>query len=81
MQNNSSLPKWQLGDNIHGKTYGEWTGEFWKWLLNFPIASGPGRSAYRDLSQTDLNVIFLSGILDIDGGLGDTNENKVNIFP
>jgi len=78
MQNNAPIPQWHTGDNIYGKTYGEWTAGFWKWLTNFPLETGPGRSNTCDLSQTDPDVFFCAGVADVNEGLGDPNEVKRN---
>ena len=76
MQDYQSLKTWHVGDNIHGKTYEEWTGEFWKWLTNFPLNQSPGRSDSCDLSQSNPYVFFLEGYLDTDEGPGDPKENE-----
>ncbi len=78
MQNNTPIPHWHVGDDIHGRTYGEWTADFWRWLTNFPLDTGPGRSDSCDTTQTNENVFFLAGVADNDEGIGDPNQVKRN---
>jgi len=48
---------------IFGMTYGEWTAEWWKWLLSIPVSTNPladESGQYATLHQLS-NVWFLAG--------------------
>src|SRR5688572_14857423 len=47
-----------------GLTYGEWSAEWWKWLLSSPTTSNPSTDRtgqYCNVNQNNLNVWFLAG--------------------
>ena len=47
-----------------GLTYGEWSAEWWKWLLSSPTTSNPSTDRtgqYCSANQNNLNVWFLAG--------------------
>jgi hypothetical protein len=47
-----------------GLTYGQWSAEWWKWLLSSPIDSNPSTDRtgqYCDMNQNNQNVWFLAG--------------------
>lgn len=78
MKGSGTFSTWQPGEDIYGKTFGEWTANFWLWLTKFPLASSPGRLLICDLIQSDPNVFYLAGFLDSDGAPGDPTENQRN---
>ena len=47
-----------------GLTYGDWSAEWWKWLLSSPIDSNPSTDTtgkYCNMNQNNENVWFLAG--------------------
>jgi hypothetical protein len=47
-----------------GLSYGEWSTEWWKWLLSSPIDSNPSTDRtghYCDMNQNNPNVWFIAG--------------------
>lgn len=54
--------------NMYGKSYDEWTKEWWKWLLSFNCATFPGFDATGALQNQNQSgpVFFLSGRRNFD---------------
>jgi hypothetical protein len=59
----------------YGKTYGNWTVYWWRWVLSIPKSNNPvldERGEHHNLAQKDDNVLFLAG------KLADENRNVPN---
>ena len=60
-------------DRPYGRTYGNWTVEWWRWILGIPKRMNPvidTSGEYTNINQNDPYVLFLAGKLA---------EEKVNI--
>lgn len=58
----SPISIFPIDSKPYGKTYGEWSAEWWQWLLSIPMPDNPlfdlsGIKAH--VNQTDPNVFFL----------------------
>jgi len=75
---------YRLDDKPFGKTWDEWTAEWWKWLLSIPKEYNPGydTTSERCLYGNDPNVVFLVGTF---GGAAVRNyiipARKAVLFP
>ena len=53
-------------DTPYGKTYGNWTVEWWRWILGIPMRINPvvdPSGKYTTMNQQDRDVLFLAGKL------------------
>jgi hypothetical protein len=52
-----------VNSNFHGKTYGEWSAEWWKWSLSIPYTNNPVRDESGEFCAEGQsgNVWFLAG--------------------
>ncbi len=66
----------------YGKSWEEWTEEWWKWILSIPRRDNPGYGIDPTSSQSNGNVFFLAGTF---GGsarrIVNIPSNKALFFP
>jgi hypothetical protein len=73
-----------LDEKPFGKTWNEWTADWWKWLLSIPKEFNPGydNESERCLIGSDPNVVFLVGTFGGDAVRNYTiPARKAVLFP
>jgi hypothetical protein len=67
------VPFFTANDLIYGKTYGNWTVEWWRWILGIPKQVNPVvdlSGEFTRMNQQNRDVLFLAGKLaEEDGSL------------
>ena len=54
---------YSIDDKPYGLTYGQWTANFWKWVISIPQQNNPNNDptgAKCAINQNDLNVWYLA---------------------